>query len=245
MTLNRYDDDGQAHAQAAVRGNHERPQVQGVLGRLRHPGPVLAHELLEGGDERLVRQLGHRDAGRRGAEPGGVRGRPEQHHRARPLPVGLQALEDLLGVVEHRGGGVQGQRAVGLEPAVMPAALRRPPQGDHVVGEDLAETGCREQFRALRRGDCPAGRVNVVGDLGAGASRHLGPSVPRAPRRCAARLRVQANQPPGGDVRTGHRRCPDPLAAPGAPAGQGPVAGLLVRPRSGRRPWPPWLRSRR
>ena len=74
------------------------------------------------------------------------------------MPVCLEPFEDLLGVVEHGRGGVERERAVGMERAVVPSAVRRPGRRDHVVGEVLSEAGAGEdrlpafgRHRRLRR----------------------------------------------------------------------------------------------
>ena len=62
------------------------------------------------------------------------------------MPVGLHALEDLLRVVQHRGRRVQRERAVGLDPGVVPARVGGPLDGEHVVGEVDAEARVSEDL---------------------------------------------------------------------------------------------------
>ena len=126
-------------AEAALGGDQERAQVQALPRTLGHPLPVLRDEQLKGVDERLLGQFGHRHPAAARVEAGRVGLGPEHDDRAGRLPVGLEALEELLAVVEHLGGRVEGERAVRLKLAVVPAALLRPAQRDHVVGEDLTE----------------------------------------------------------------------------------------------------------
>src|SRR5690606_30646055 len=66
--------------------------------------------------------------------------------RAVAVSIRLEALEDLLRVVEDRGRRVERERPVGPEDRVVPTALRRPAGGDHVVGEELAEAGVGEDL---------------------------------------------------------------------------------------------------
>src|SRR5258708_23096620 len=105
----------------------------------------------------------------------------EPHGRTARLPVGLQALEDFLRVVEHRRGGVKSERPVGLEPGVVPAAISGPADRHHVVGEDLAEPGIYQQPFPLRGRKRVAGGMERKGDVTARA-----PRAPRAPLRSPA-----------------------------------------------------------
>ena len=61
---------------------------------------------------------------RAAGEAGGVGLRPEGRDAAVGLGVGLEALEDRLGVVQRRGRRVQLQRRVGGQPGVVPALAR-------------------------------------------------------------------------------------------------------------------------
>ena len=63
------------------------------------------------------------------------------------MPVGLDALEDLLAVVEHSGGRGQAETAVGNDAVVTPS-LTLPPAGvSHVVGEEVTEVETRQDCR--------------------------------------------------------------------------------------------------
>ena len=53
--------------------------------------------------------------------------------------VSLQALKDLLRVVENHAGRIQGEGLIGDDAGVMPALVRRIVHDEHVVGENLAE----------------------------------------------------------------------------------------------------------
>ena len=51
------------------------------------------------------------------------------------MAVGLDALEDLLTVVQHRSGGVEGERAIGAHLVAVPIGIDGPAHVGHVVGE--------------------------------------------------------------------------------------------------------------
>ena len=53
--------------------------------------------------------------------------------------IGLETFENLLAVVEHGGGGVNGQGAVGLNAGVVPTPALGVLYQEHVVGKQLAE----------------------------------------------------------------------------------------------------------
>src|SRR6185437_1010931 len=133
---------------------------------------VLGDEELERAQERLFRQLGHRHPAAADVEPGRVGPRAEHHDRTGTLPVGLKPLEELLAVVEHRRGRVERERAVRLELAIVPAALRRPAQRDHVIGEDLTEPRRLQNPRAVGGWHSRLGGVDLELDLGFEACGH-------------------------------------------------------------------------
>ena len=54
-------------------------------------------------------------------------------------PVGLQALKDLLGVVEDDTGGIQREGLIGDDAGIIPALAGGVVHQEHVVGEDFAE----------------------------------------------------------------------------------------------------------
>jgi len=79
----------------------------------------------------------------------------EHVHRAVvAVPVGLHALEDLLAVVKHLGGRIEGKRTVGYDAGVMPGTIPVV-HDEHVGGESGAET-----VIAVRRGR----GVGIAGD---------------------------------------------------------------------------------
>ena len=165
---------GPVDAEAAVGGDHERPQVEAVPLLRRNPVPVLRHEQVDCADERRLGQFRHGHPARRPVEPCRVRLRAERHDRAARLPVRLQALENLLRVVEHRGGGFERDRAVRLKLAVMPAPVIRPADRHHVVGEDLAEPGICQQPLPISSRNRAAGGTERKVDLSVRAGSHQG-----------------------------------------------------------------------
>ena len=56
------------------------------------------------------------------------------------MAVGLQPLEDLLGVVQHGGSGIEGDGPVWLNSSSMPSTFLAPANVDHMVGEMVAES---------------------------------------------------------------------------------------------------------
>jgi len=138
----------------------------------RDPFAVLGHQQLKRAQKLCLRQFWHGQPGRRPVEAGRVGLRPERHDRPARLPVGLHPLEDLLGVVEDRGGRVEGEWAVGLQPAVVPAAVGRPADGDHVIGEYLAEPRRGQNPLPLRGGDGIGAGAHLERDLSVRAGGH-------------------------------------------------------------------------
>ena len=143
---------GRADAEERLGGEHEGAQVEGLARAGGHPGPVRLELGPQRAEEQLLGQLRQGQAAGGAVQAGRVGLGAERPHRPVLVPVGLQALEDLLAVVQHGGRGVQGQRAVGLHAGVMPRAavlVPGPVDRDHVVREDVAETGVLEDLDAL------------------------------------------------------------------------------------------------
>jgi hypothetical protein len=96
-------------------------------------------------DEDVLGQLRHRHA------VGGVLEAPrigvgsEQVHAAVVALVGLEALEDFLGVVQDGAGRIELEIGARLDPRLIPAALGLVVADDcHVVGEDPPEAGVHQ-----------------------------------------------------------------------------------------------------
>ena len=69
----------------------------------------------------------------------GVAVGPEQLDGVVGGAVGLQTLKQLLGVVEHHAGRVQGEGLIGDDAGIVPALTLGVVHQEHVVGEDLAK----------------------------------------------------------------------------------------------------------
>ncbi len=78
--------------------------------------------------------------------------------------VSLHALEDLLRVVEHNGGGVQRKGCVGDDACVMPAFALRIIHHKHVVGKFFAEAQLGLVLRLLLRTG-GAGDLDIQHDI--------------------------------------------------------------------------------
>ncbi|MPM39352.1 hypothetical protein SDC9_85985 [bioreactor metagenome] len=164
------------HPEEVLVGDGERADVEAVLATAgRHPGGILPHQGLDRGDEILHRQGRQRQPLGRVDHPLGIRLRAEQPDGVVRVAVRLEALEDLLGVVEDRRRGVERLPAVRYELRVTPAVLHGPRGDRHVVGEVPAEPGRSQDDRALL-GSC-RGRMGVHVE----AQAHGEESSPRPP----------------------------------------------------------------
>ena len=144
---------GGMNAQPHIGGDAERTDIQRCTVRMGHPIPVDVHQRLDGLDEVLRRDVGHAQTVGGIVEPVGVAVRAEQLHAAIGGAVGLHALKNFLRVVEHRGGRVHGQRAVGDDAGIMPALACGVVHEEHMVGENFAETQLAFVLRlGFRRG---------------------------------------------------------------------------------------------
>ena len=130
---------GGVHAQGGSGGDDEGTDIQGGARLGGHPAGLQAHELLNGGQGVLLRQGGDAHALTGGVDAPDVLHGAEELHPAVGAAVGLQALKDLLGIVEHHGGGLQGEGAVGHDAPVVPALAGGVVHDKHMVGKGLAE----------------------------------------------------------------------------------------------------------
>ena len=103
---------GSMHAQAHIGSDAERADVQGSTVRMRHPVAVNIDQSLNGLDKILRRDGGHAQTVSRIVETVSVAVGAEQLDLALGGAVGLHALENFLGVVEHGGSRVQPSPAV-------------------------------------------------------------------------------------------------------------------------------------
>src|SRR5450830_811093 len=153
-----------AHAEEALGGVHEGAQVQGQLvAALGNPGQVGPDQGRDRAEEvRLAERRERESLGRR-RESLGIRLGPEQPDRSVVVPVGLEPLEDLLPVMQHRGSRVQLRGRVRFDPPIVPAAREGPRDARHVVGEDRAELRCGDQLGTLLGGAGCAGESDLEG----------------------------------------------------------------------------------
>ena len=128
------------HAQLRVRRNDEWAQIKAraLLGR----DPALLHgnDGLERLKEEVLRQLRYAHALGGVVHALYVLHRAEELHGAVSRAVGLQALEDLLGVVQDVGAGHELDGTVGDYARIVPALSFIVVHHKHVVGKNLAET---------------------------------------------------------------------------------------------------------
>ena len=130
---------GGVDPQSHIGGKDEGSDIKrGAVG-MGHPVPVHPHQGLHGLNKVLRRHRGdtHPVAGVDAAL--GVAVGAEELDVPGGGAVGLQALEQLLGVVEHHGGRVQGEGLIGDNPGIVPAFALGVVHQEHVVGENLAE----------------------------------------------------------------------------------------------------------
>ena len=153
---------GRAHAEERLGGEHERPDVEALLPR-RVRAPSAGRPSTRASTawtKSSTVEHGQREAVARAHHPRGVLLGTEGPDRAVLVAVGLHPLEGLLRVVQDGGRGVEAERAVGLDPGVVPALVGRPLDQEHVVGEVVAEAGVREDLGEALVGD---GRARAGG----------------------------------------------------------------------------------
>ena len=141
-----------ANAEVRLGCNHEGAEVEGFTIAGGYPCFVCLDEFAQGFDEQFCGQCGQGEAVCGACEAFCVLFGTEGPHGAVCVAVALDAFEDFLAVVEDSGGGVEGQRAVGVHSCVVPGAaglvVALPVDGDHVVAEVVAEAGVCEDFGA-------------------------------------------------------------------------------------------------
>ena len=104
--------------------HHERAHVErGAGAKGRHPGLVGLDDHLDRLDELVLREGRHHDAARGVGHAGGVEVRAEADDVAAGGGVGLEALEDLLAVVEDARALGEREGVVGGEAALLPGAV--------------------------------------------------------------------------------------------------------------------------
>jgi len=128
------------HPEEVLAGHHERTQIQALLGSSGNPAGIQSRQLPDAGDEVLGGQRRQREPMCRILETLGVGLGPEQPHRPVRVPVGLEALEDLLRIVIDSAGRLHGDLGVVGQAVIVPALLHGPAGHAHVIGEVLAES---------------------------------------------------------------------------------------------------------
>ena len=147
---------GGVDAQSGVQADHEGPNIQGGILLPGHPVLLHLNQLGDANQSQVLRHLGqgHTLGGR--VHPADVVHGAEELDGAVLGPVGLQALEDLLGVVEHLGRRVDLQGGVGDDPGIVPALTGVVVRDEHMVGHALAPNqggGVGLLLQGLRAGD--------------------------------------------------------------------------------------------
>ena len=111
-------------ADDVARGEHERADVERGAGAVRrHPGGVGLDDLLDGLDELLLGEGGHLETLGGVVHALGVHVRAEADDVAVLGGVGLEAIEDLLAVVEQAGALREGDGVVRGKAALFPRAV--------------------------------------------------------------------------------------------------------------------------
>ena len=127
------------HAQAHVGGEHIGADVQAGAVGMGHPVLFHPNQLFHSLHEVFGRDGRNAHAVAAVNKAVGVAVGAEQLDLALGGAVGLHALEQLLGIVEDHGGGVEAEGAVGHDAGVMPALALRVIHHKHVIGKNLAE----------------------------------------------------------------------------------------------------------
>ena len=126
------------HANGIVRGDHERTDVQSMVGKMGHPVLVEGNELAHAFDEQFLRYLGHLHAVRRAVETVKVVKRTENGYLATRQRVSFDAFKNGLPVMPGRIAGINLQRLVGLDLRLAPLAIFIF-GNEHVVGKYLSK----------------------------------------------------------------------------------------------------------
>ena len=119
--------------------------------------PGWASQLADGVEEEGLVHLGHAHPYGAAIEAPYVVAGAKKGIAAVVAAKSLESLEYLLGVVQHRTGGIEGKRAIGLDARRVPAALGGILHNQHAVGELLAEAKLafvnRTDFGIVQRQD--------------------------------------------------------------------------------------------
>ena len=140
---------GGLHAQERFARIHEGAQVQRAAVDLGKPVALGPDQLAARFEEQFFGQFGHREAARTVVEPARIGVGPEQRHAAVIQAIGLQPFENLLRIMQHRGGGIDRHRRARGDDGVVPALPLGVADHRHMVGEDAAEPRIDQPRRAL------------------------------------------------------------------------------------------------
>src|SRR5690606_7693618 len=123
-------------------------QIQALVFARGNPGAVDGDELTQRLDVVLLRKLRQCQTAGRALQAARILLGTEGVAAPVRVAVRLDALEDLLAVVQDSRRGVEREGAVGTDARGVPAARRGPADVDRVVGEVDAEPGVREDLGA-------------------------------------------------------------------------------------------------
>src|SRR5256885_2432306 len=133
---------------------------------------------------------------------------PEGRDATVCLPERLQSLEHGLRVVKDGCARVEGQRRVREERGAVPATVHGPPDSDHVLCEDAAETRVRQEGLTLGGGDAIRRLVDLERQGGCARThnpQHYRPLAAGRTSRCRVRRAPPRayllGSPPGGSGR--------------------------------------------
>ena len=127
------------HPQEGLCGNDKGADVQGGAGGRGNPVLVHGDNGLHRLDVVLLRNPGDAEAVVGVVGPLGIHVRAEKVVGPIIPLVGLQALEHLLAVVKHHGGGRQGEVLIGHNAGVVPTHSLGVVHDKHVVGKNPAK----------------------------------------------------------------------------------------------------------
>ena len=127
------------HAQAHIGGEHEGAQIQRSTIGMRHPVFIYFYQSLAGLHKIFYRDLGHAQTVAGILHTSAVALGAEQLDLVVGRAVCLQALKNLLCVVEHNAGRIQVEIAVRNDTGVMPALIGCIIHQEHMIGKLFAE----------------------------------------------------------------------------------------------------------
>ena len=130
---------GGVDSQTGIGGDHKGADIEGSARLVGHPVGVHLHQSLDRLYEQLLGDRRNAQAVTGVGHTPGVVGGPEELYAAVGSPIGLQPFKDLLGIVEHHGGGVQHKGAIGNDAGVVPALSGVIVEQEHVIGKNLAK----------------------------------------------------------------------------------------------------------